>query len=179
MSPRAHSAPQWRITGPHKWPVSYSDLIISWPSLLLQPTHCLPWPCIQSQPYLMQNPSLECAFFNTSLIGASCANTLPLSYSHWHCSQAKAGRPGRGWLLGFTSFPAYLSWSLQWNSHPFFSSFPSPLFCHGLARPVLKIEELGLLELMRVRKLGKAVHLRGLLNLTERKQKVILEVTFS
>lgn len=48
--------------------------------------------------------------------------------------------------------------------------FP-PLYSviYPLPRPVLKIEESGLVALMRVRKLEKAVHLRGLLNLAERK----------
>lgn len=84
-------------------------------------------------------------------------------------------------LPGFTSFPAYLGWSPQCNSHPFLSSLPILLFCNlpPTPQPVLKIEELGLVALMRIRKLEKAVHLRGHLNLKERKYKVILEVTFS
>lgn len=56
---------------------------------------------------------------------------------------------------------------------PLYSVIPLP------PKPVLKIEELGLIALMRVRKLEKAIHLRGLLNLAERKYKAILEVSFS
>lgn len=84
-------------------------------------------------------------------------------------------------LPGFTSLPAFLGWSPQCNSPPFLSSLPTLLFCNlpPTPQPVLKIEELGLVALMRIRKLEKAVHLRGHLNLTERKYKVILEVTFS
>lgn len=49
------------------------------------------------------------------------------------------------------------------NSHPFLSSLLPPFFCHYPAQPILKIKDLSVVvALMRVRKMEKAVHLRGL-----------------
>lgn len=128
-------------------------------------------PVSNPNPIITQTLPLKCTFGKpTPWLGPPVLPyvipTEPALWSHQDTQAVAVGpRPG------FIHFLLCLTWSVMSVKLSHFPQFPP---CP--AQPILMIEGLNLaVALMRVRKLEKAVHLRGILNFAVRKCKRILE----